>query len=166
MITSALLVLGLGTLVPTGAGAAPTTTVAGPAPRAERGVHSAVERKVVRLTNKRRAAHGCRPLRAVRTIGRAAKRHSNKMARRNELSHQLPGEPDVGARLSNAGYDGWTMWGENVAVGYPTARSVVKAWMRSPGHRRNILTCRFRHIGVGVARGHGRLWWTQDFGRR
>ena len=169
VITIAALTLGL---VPPGApgvaAAAPATpgTAADLAPQPERAAPADVKRKVVLLTNKRRRANGCRPLKAVRALNVAAQGHSRRMAAANELSHKLPGEPNAGARLRRAGYH-WTMWGENIAYGQPTARAVVKAWMRSPGHRRNILTCRFRHIGVGLALSDsGAPYWTQDFGRR
>ncbi len=57
--------------------------------------------------------------------------------------------------------------GENIAKGYPSPEAVMKAWMNSPGHRRNILNCDFEALGVGVIRGsNGRLFWTQDFGGR
>jgi uncharacterized protein YkwD len=54
--------------------------------------------------------------------------------------------------------DGRGSWivGENLAWGtgtYATPRAVVKAWMRSPAHRRNIMERRFRVIGIGVMRG-------------
>ena len=51
-------------------------------------------------------------------------------------------------------------------MGYPTPRSVVRAWMHSSGHRANILTRTFRHIGVGVIRaGNGTIYWTLDLAR-
>jgi uncharacterized protein YkwD len=54
--------------------------------------------------------------------------------------------------------------GENVAYNYDTAADVMAAWMRSPGHRANILQPVFRRIGVGcVIDPHGHRWWTQDF---
>lgn len=65
-----------------------------------------------------------------------------------------------------AGYRSWRKVAENIAVGYATPASVVKAWISSPGHRRNILDCSLRHIGVGVVLRGLVLWWTQDFGRR
>lgn len=122
-------------------------------------------RQVVRFTNRARRAHGCGPLRPVGTLHVAAQRHTQRMARAGRLDHQLPGEPSLGRRVSQAGYS-WSRLGENIAYGYPTARSVVRAWMRSPGHRRNILTCAFRDIGVGYVLRNGTAWWTQDFGRR
>jgi uncharacterized protein YkwD len=41
---------------------------------------------------------------------------------------------------------------------------MVAMWMRSPGHRANILSSRFTHIGVGAARtGSGQTYGTQNF---
>ena len=51
--------------------------------------------------------------------------------------------------------------GENIAMGQRTPEEVVKAWMNSEGHRKNILNSSFTHIGVGhVASGN---YWTQMF---
>lgn len=156
-------------VAPIGPGASGATTAAAAesaAPASERAARVGPRQRVVQLTNAHRRTHGCPPLRRVGSLDLAAQRHTQRMAAANQLSHQLPGEPPLGRRVTLAGYRGWTLVGENVAYGYRTPRAVVSAWMRSPGHRRNILDCRFRHIGVGLARGHGALWWTQDFGRR
>ncbi|HWC25664.1 MAG TPA: CAP domain-containing protein, partial [Solirubrobacteraceae bacterium] len=69
----------------------------------------------------------------------------------------------------------WSL-GENIAWGSgerATPQEIVRAWMRSPGHRRNILERRFRNIGIGVATGapgdvSGRpaATYTTDFGQR
>lgn len=127
---------------------------------------AAEERKVIALTNKRRAEHDCGPLKFRKSLRKAARRHSNRMAEADELSHQLPGEPALGRRVTNAGYRGWTMVAENIAYGYPTPKAVVRAWMSSDGHRANILNCRLKHIGVGLVRKDGVAWWTQVFGRK
>jgi uncharacterized protein YkwD len=54
--------------------------------------------------------------------------------------------------------------GENIAAGQTTAESVMKSWMNSPGHKKNILSPSFTHIGVGYAKGgsYGH-YWTQQF---
>jgi len=151
----------------------PTATSA-PRDRAERiseptdrvGTLATIRQRVVTLTNNRRSAHGCNDLRRNAALDRAAQTHTRKMANRGTLSHQLRGEPSLGVRVRRAGYD-WTLVGENIAAGYPTPEAVVQAWMNSAGHRRNILDCRYRHIGVGyVVSGRGTPYWTQVFGRR
>lgn len=124
------------------------------------------ERRVIALVNIHRKRHGCQPVRGRTVLRQAARRHSLLMARRSTLSHRLAGEPGLGVRVRRAGYTRWTLVGENIAYGYRTPSAVVRAWMRSPGHRRNILDCRFRHIGVGLVSRNGVPWWTQDFGRR
>ncbi len=130
---------------------------------------STLVQRVVTITNNKRRNRGCRALGVNNALMSAAQTHTDKMARRGRggtLSHQLPGEASVPVRIRRAGYN-WRQWGENVAAGQTTAQAVMRAWMRSPGHRRNILTCSFRHIGVGLAYArNGTPYWTQDFGRR
>ena len=54
--------------------------------------------------------------------------------------------------------------GENVACNYGTASGVMRGWLTSAGHRANIVSAKFRRIGVGcVIDADGRRWWTQDF---
>jgi uncharacterized protein YkwD len=125
-----------------------------------------LELRVLALTNRHRQAKGCVPLRSRYSLRRAARGHSVTMARHDEMSHQLPGEPRFSTRITRAGYRGWSMVAENVARGFDNAEAVVRAWMRSAGHRRNLLNCRLRHLGVGVVLSGGQLWWTQNFGRR
>lgn len=153
-----------GVSVPSSASGPPAAAVVGTSGGPERAGRVQVRRTVLKLVNKRRDHRGCDPVRMSRPLVRAAQRHTNRMADAGDLSHQLPGEASPGVRMRNAGYR-WTKYGENIAVGYATPRSVMRAWMNSSGHRRNILDCDFEHLGVGVASGHGRRWWTQDFGR-
>ncbi|QYJ03459.1 CAP domain-containing protein [Nocardioides panacisoli] len=144
----------------------PATTTADLALTAGSSYRLRQERKVIAKTNAKRKQHGCRPLKEKWQLRRAARRHSKEMAQHNTLSHRLPGEPSLGKRVRQAGYTNWTMVGENVAVGYRWPGQVVNAWMNSSGHRANILNCKYRHIGVGRVVRNGRVWWTQDFGRR
>lgn len=134
--------------------------------------------RLVTLTNNRRVRHGCNRLATRAALGRAAQTHTRRLADWDETNgytigdervydpHQLDGEPALGQRVTNAGYSNWTLVGENVAYGFTTARAVLRAWMNSPGHRRNILKCRFKHIGIGLAYAQdGTPHWTQNFGR-
>lgn len=129
-------------------------------------IQSLLESRVVALTNVQRRAHGCPALRPSSQLRKAARGHTVAMAIGNLMSHQLSGEPRFTVRITRAGYTGWRLVAENVARGFSGPGAVVRAWMDSPGHRRNILNCRLRDIGVGVALQGGQLWWTQNFGAR
>lgn len=114
---------------------------------------------VVCLLNKQRARRGLGKLSRNRSAERAARDHTRLMIDRRCFSHQCPGESDLVGRLVGADYlpCGCT-WGagENIAWGEGgrgSARSIVKAWMNSPGHRANILDRSFEHIGVGLSWG-------------
>lgn len=151
---------------PATAVSAPTTSVASAPLGSRLVVNTLLESAVVLVTNIKRAAAGCRPLKVNRDLRTAARKHSYQMARHNQMSHQLPGEPRLGRRITLAGYTDWRVVAENVAVGFSSARLVVRAWWNSTAHRRNITNCALREIGIGVVVYGGRLWWTQDFGRR
>lgn len=121
--------------------------------------------QVVALANKERAAAGCGPLKEDAQLRAAAQGHSDDMAARDFFSHTNPDGADPGQRTTAAGYR-WSTYGENIARGQQTAKSVMDSWMKSPGHRANILNCAFRDIGVGIHQGSGGPWWTQNFGAR
>jgi uncharacterized protein YkwD len=88
------------------------------------------------------------------------------MAARHYFEHTTPEGVEAKTRITNEGYRYRSM-GENIAAGRSTAAGVMADWMSSPGHRGNILNCRFRDLGVGVAADSGGArYWTQDFGRQ
>jgi uncharacterized protein YkwD len=119
---------------------------------------------VLTLVNAERARAGCGALREDARLVRAARLHSQDMLARNYFSHDSPDGADPSDRARREGYPSGV--GENIAAGYPTPQAVVAAWMDSPGHRANILDCRYRSTGVGFAQGSTgyRTYWTQDFG--
>lgn len=58
----------------------------------------------------------------------------------------------------------YALMGENIAKGFDTPEEVIKGWMNSPGHRRNILEKKYTHAGFGVARDtRGKIWWCVQF---
>ncbi|MEU6776840.1 sigma-70 family RNA polymerase sigma factor [Streptomyces sp. NPDC046759] len=121
--------------------------------------------QVVTLVNKERAAAGCGPLTEDPQLQKAAQGHSDDMAARHFFDHVNPDGADPGQRITAAGYR-WSTYGENIAQGQQSAAAVMQSWMNSPGHRANILNCSFKDIGVGVHKGAGGPWWTQDFGAK
>jgi uncharacterized protein YkwD len=114
-------------------------------------------RAAVCLLNRRRAARGMPRLRINRRLSRAARRHTRDMVRRGYFGHTSPRGVDMLSRIKRTGYLGggvrsWTV-GENIAWGQKhrgSPRSIVRAWMRSSGHRHNILNPGFREMGIGV----------------
>ncbi|MER6332089.1 sigma-70 family RNA polymerase sigma factor [Streptomyces sp. NPDC001034] len=121
--------------------------------------------QVVALVNKERASAGCAPLTEDPRLQQAAQAHSDDMAARHFFDHVNPDGADPGQRITAAGYR-WSAYGENIAMGQQSPASVMDAWMNSSGHRANILNCSFKNIGVGVHKGAGGPWWTQDFGTK
>ncbi|AQY20527.1 hypothetical protein T261_07132 [Streptomyces lydicus] len=113
------------------------------------------------LVNNERSKAGCAPLVVNAKLTKAAQAHSKDMADHRNMSHTGSDGSSPGDRITRAGYD-WSAYGENVAYGYATPESVMKGWMSSPGHKRNILDCSFKEIGVGLAQPGN--YWTQDFG--
>ncbi|MCX5192725.1 sigma-70 family RNA polymerase sigma factor [Streptomyces sp. NBC_00249] len=136
----------------------PSAPAPAPAPQGVAG-------QVVALVNSERAAAGCGPLKEDSQLRTAAQGHSDDMAARDFFSHTNPDGADPGARTTASGYR-WSTYGENIAKGQQTAQSVMDSWMKSPGHRANILNCSFKDIGVGIHQGAGGPWWTQNFGAR
>ncbi|GGL17268.1 hypothetical protein GCM10010094_92710 [Streptomyces flaveus] len=116
---------------------------------------------MVALVNSERAKVGCSPVTLNAKLSQAAQAHSADMASHNTMSHTGSDGSDPGQRITRAGYL-WSTYGENVAYGYSTPGQVMAGWMASAGHKRNILDCGFKEIGVGVAQPGN--YWTQDFG--
>ncbi|MER6046069.1 CAP domain-containing protein [Streptomyces sp. NPDC001793] len=119
-------------------------------------------RKVVDLVNAQRAQHGCAPLTVDPHVQAAAQGHSDDMAARNYYAHETPEGVDPGTRMTNAGFH-WQSWGENIFKSPQDPATAVDGWMKSPGHRANILNCSYKSTGVGVNLSPNGPWWTQDF---
>ncbi len=122
--------------------------------------------QVVDLTNAERVGKGRTRLRANPQLMKAAQVHAEQMARARTMAHDLPRAryPRATDRLAAVGYR-WQTCGENVAFGQSGAEHVVNSWMKSRGHRRNILNPDFTEIGVGMAIDRaGRPYYVQVFG--
>ncbi|MBS2537881.1 CAP domain-containing protein [Catenulispora sp. NF23] len=117
---------------------------------------------MVALTNDQRVAHGCPALRDDSRLRAAAIGHSVDMRARDYFAHNTPDGVTPWTRIQAKGYSDPSA--ENIAMGQATPQAVVDAWMNSPGHRANILSCSSKAIGVGVQFGPNGPWWTQDFG--
>jgi hypothetical protein len=115
--------------------------------------------QVICCVNSYRAKYGLKPLNMDTTICRACQKHSQYMAGRGSLDHSGSGGSDAGDRMRREGVKVGG-WAENIASGQKTEDAVCAAWIKSPGHRRNIVG---NYDAVCVAR-YGD-YWTQDFAK-
>jgi len=156
-------------------GTAPGSTA--PASTAPVAGESTATEQVLALINQARAQAGLPAYTISSGLDTSAARHTAVMAGGCGLSHQCPGEPDLGARETAAGV-AWTAAGENIGEGGPVAdtpaaiaqmaagltQSMLAEKPPDDGHRLNILSSAFTHAGISVFRdSSGTVWMTQDF---
>lgn len=122
---------------------------------------SAAQQNVLRLTNAERTKAGLPELRVHPALSRAAQDYATLMAVRGHFSHTGPDGSQPSDRAQRTGYPS-RYCGENIAMGQRTAQEVVEGWMRSTGHRENILRPQYQEIGVGQTG----CYWVQLFGSR
>jgi len=122
-----------------------------------------LEKQVVTLVNQERAKQGLAPLTDNSKLSNVARTKSEDMVAKNYFSHTSPTYGSPFDMMKQFGIT-YSAAGENIAMGQPTAASVMDGWMNSPGHRANILNSNFTDIGVGVAKNaDGTIYWTQEF---
>ncbi|MDY6806188.1 MAG: CAP domain-containing protein [Cyanobacteriota bacterium] len=126
--------------------------------------------RVVELTNKERAKYGLKPVKLNLVLNQVALRHSQDMAMQDFFDHIGLDGSEPWDRMSRGGYQ-YSVAAENIAAGFLTPETVVKAWMDSPGHRANILAPDVEEIGIGyyfLGSDRGKVnykhYWTQVFG--
>jgi uncharacterized protein YkwD len=120
---------------------------------------SAAKRTTLCLLNRERRAHGLSALRGDSKLARAAAGHAHDMVAHRYFAHDSRSGASFSTRIKRTGWTrsrrSWTV-GENIGWGggsRSTPASMVRAWMKSPGHRANILSRSFRLIGIGIANG-------------
>jgi uncharacterized protein YkwD len=124
---------------------------------------------IVRETNQERRAVGLPILSTNSRLSEAALVKAKDIMARQYFAHESPSGERAKDLARNAGYK-YLSVGENLALGkYDSDADVVAAWMDSPGHRANILSGKFKEIGVAVIYGafDGEAMWVavQVFGR-
>lgn len=107
------------------------------------------------------------PLRWDEFLFSAAARHSSDMAARDYFNHANPEGQRAGARARAQGY-AWRSIGENIAGGDRSVEVVIRGWMDSPGHCRNIMNPDYADVAVACVERIGSTWgtyWTMVLGR-
>jgi uncharacterized protein YkwD len=117
---------------------------------------AAFEAAVVERINQVRRGRGLPGLRTNRRLAAAADFHSRDMGRRGYFEHESADGTAFWRRIQrfypSRGFRSWTV-GENLLWGSDSysAAFAVRRWMRSPPHRKNILSRAWREIGLGAA---------------
>lgn len=114
--------------------------------------------------NEARTANGLPPLRLDGDLCKAARVRASECV--TNFSHTRPDGSRYKTAITDVGINaGWT--GENVATGYTSGTQVMQGWMKSDGHRANILHEKFTRIGIGLAENTGNKYrgyaWAQLF---
>jgi uncharacterized protein YkwD len=169
-----------------GAGAPGGPNPGGPGPAKPKGAPkpvpplpgvSAAAQAVLEQTNAWRAAAGLRPYVMLPGLNASTHKHNLRMAAGCGLSHKCDGEAAFGDRIHAEGVS-WSSAGENCAVGGGVANTTTavtasakglnlamfKETPPDDGHRRNLLSSSFTHIGIDVVRdSKGNVWLSEDF---
>jgi uncharacterized protein YkwD len=139
--------------------AATTTTEPEPPPTTAQKLASDLFNRL----NAERRARGLAALDWDDDLARVAGDWSAHMASTGNFAHR-----DLGAAGSLTGMSKFSALGENIAwvEGYPSMGNQLHVgWMKSEGHRANMLQRGFDSVGIGVVCSGGRAWATQNFGR-
>lgn len=159
VVLSVVVALAVSSLAAPTANATTAAPAAAAAPAGPRAVGNSYDAQVLYWTNVARAKSGLRALKAGPCVDRFAERWTARMAARSYFGHQKLRPILRSCNRRRAA--------ENIAksTGGMSAYAVVRAWMRSPGHRRNILNPKYKALGVSAWRssGTGTLYVTQDF---
>lgn len=127
-----------------------------PAPGSPYGVYaSAAEQaeadSIFAQVNQFRAKKGAGILRRDAHLDAVAQAHALHMARAGFFEHRDPYGLEVFERVNAAGAPGWRAAGENIAAGQRSAQEVHETWLRSKGHRHNVLSEQYESLGIGAA---------------
>lgn len=122
---------------------------------------TAIQNAVLVHINEYRHKRGLAELKMDNRMVLEAKQHSMDMAK-----HAIPfGHQHFMKRINrlHAQIEHSGAGAENIAYNYKNAQDVVKNWLRSPGHKRNI-DGHYNLTGIGIARdAHGKMYFTQIF---
>ena len=112
----------------------------------------ALEQAALDGVNAERREAGLTPLVCTPELCRLARTYSRDMVERHFFAHADPEGRTVNARADGAGIP-WRSVGENIARnrGFrDPAEVAVREWMKSEGHRENILDAGYLETGIGV----------------
>ncbi len=128
------------------------------APSSEAMSAKTFDRQLHKQTNKARTDRKVKAMKYDRCLNRYAQRQARRMAKKQTMYHQNLRYVLRGCKQRAVA--------ENVAWGFKTPQANIRGWLKSPGHRKNMLNRTYTRLGVGVSKDKkGRTYTVQVFGR-
>ncbi|MDR6883152.1 MULTISPECIES: peptidoglycan-binding protein [Bacillales] len=123
------------------------------------------EQQMLDLVNKERAAVGLAPLAADAALTKTARLKSQDMVDNKYFSHDSPTYGSPFDMMEKFGIT-YNAAGENIACNQ-SVQAAHEALMNSPGHKANILSKDYTHIGIGIVNGGpcGKMFTQQFIGK-
>lgn len=103
--------------------------------------------EVYEITNNYRSLVGVSSLTLDSSLVEAASIRAKELS--DSFSHTRPNGSSCFTVLSELGIS-YGIAGENIAAGYSSSQSVMEGWRSSSGHYQNIISSKFKKIGIGV----------------
>ena len=116
--------------------------------------------EVYEITNNYRSLVGVSSLTLDSSLVEAASIRAEELS--DSVSHTRPNGSSCFTVLSELGISYGTA-GENIAAGYSSSQSVMEGWRSSSGHYQNIISSKFKKIGIGVNIINNQYYWVQIF---
>lgn len=116
--------------------------------------------EVYEITNNYRSLVGVSSLTLDSSLVEAASIRVKELS--DSFSHTRPNGSSCFTVLSELGISYGTA-GENIAAGYSSSQSVMEGWHSSSGHYQNIISSKFKKIGIGVNIINNQYYWVQIF---
>ncbi len=122
---------------------------------------SIAEQYLLAAANRERLGRGLHALQQDPVLAQAAAFHARQMADHGGISHEFPGEPDLATRAATAGVR-FSIVSENVAEA-PEPTVIHDMWMKSEGHRENLLDPNVNVAGISVVVRDHQFYAVEDF---
>ncbi len=126
---------------------------------------SSTAARLLALTNQARGRAGLGTLNASSQLNAAAQKHADDMAQNGKFSHTGSNGSSMGDRIKAENYR-FRRVAENIAYRGPSddPEGAIESWLKSQGHRENMLNRQFTDIGLGYATDGNRHYYVQVFG--
>jgi uncharacterized protein YkwD len=127
---------------------------------------ASAEASIIAFANAARARSGTPPLEHDARLAAIAADYAQNLSEQERLDHTGADGSTIRDRADRGGFGGWVFLGENLVTGYghPDAEAIIGAWLRSPDHRRNLLSADLSAAGASCVTRRVRYWCALELG--